>query len=217
MKRTTSALTAGIAAGVLLLAGCSSSVQGSAQTGTSAPTTTSSSSSSSSSSSASSSTKSSSTRSSQASDASGTALDTDTENWFIVVCGGVTDLQQYFSPSTAGQTLEEAQETVVDAYSNISSSAATTVSTLQSTSPPAIDEGSQLQTDQIARFTALSDVYGQGAQTISELTVTDEIDLTTAIDAIEAEVSASVPEAMANVDPDVLAAAKQIPECDGVI
>jgi hypothetical protein len=134
-----------------------------------------------------------------------------------VFCGGAADLQQYVSPSTAGQTLEEAQATVVDAYANIASSADTTVGLLQATPPPAIDGGSALQTDQIKRFTAVSDVYGRGSQTIAALSPTDEADLKAAIDAVEAEAEASVPDPMATVDPDVVAAAKQLPECQGVL
>jgi len=80
-----------------------------------------------------------------------------------------------------------------------------------------VPPGTDLQAKAIESFTAVSDVYGRGAATIAALTPTGVDDLKSAIDAVEAEATASVPNTMTDVDPDVLAAAKQLPACQDVL
>ncbi len=237
MTRTVSGWVAMCGAAILLLAGCSSEVQGTAQAGSSpvstsaASVTTSETSTSETSTSDASETSTSdssettdtseSTESSEdtsTSDDSGSStLDPTSEEWFAVFCDGATDLVQYVSPNTAGQTLAEAQATVVETYSNISISASTTVGLLQATPPPTVAGGEDLQSIAIERFSAVSDVYGRGAQTVSALKPSDQSDLKAAIDAIEAEAKASTPDSMSSVDPDVIAAAKALPACKNVL
>ncbi len=143
-------------------------------------------------------------------------LDPVTESWFVTYCTQATDIASYASPDTTGQTLLEAQATVVDAYSNIAISASTSVGILRATPAPPIAGGDDLQTIAVETFSALSDVYGRGALTILGLTPTSINDLKVAIDAIEAEATASVPTNDADVNHDVLDAAKQLPECQDV-
>jgi hypothetical protein len=216
------ALPAVFGAALLLLTACSQSVQGSAQAGSTVSTSSSSSSTTSSSTSRSSSSSESSeestTESSESTETSSSSgLDSDTEYWFTTFCQGVTDLTQYASPDTSGQTLAQAQQTVVEAYTNISVSAQTTVAILQLTPPPTVTNGDDLAKAAIERLSSLSSVYGKGAQTIAALTPTSEDDLKTAIDAIEKEASDAQPSTMADVDPAVLAAAKELPECQKVL
>ena len=212
--------TAVFGAALLLLAACSQSVQGAAQAG-STVSTSSSSSSSSSSSRSSESSEESTTESSDTSETTDTdtssGLDSDTEYWFTTFCQGVTDLTQYASPDTTGQTLAQAQQTVVEAYTNISVSAQTTVAILQLTPPPAVTKGEDLAKAAIERLSSLSSVYGKGAQTIAALTPSSGDDLKSAIDAIEKEASDAQPSTMADVDPAVLAAAKELPDCQKVL
>jgi len=215
--------TAVFGAALLLLAACSQSVQGAAQAG-STVSTSSSSSSSSSSSRSSESSESSEESTTQSGDTSETTdtdtssgLDSDTEYWFTTFCQGVTDLTQYASPDTTGQTLAQAQQTVVEAYTNISVSAQTTVAILQLTPPPAVTKGEDLAKAAIERLSSLSSVYGKGAQTIAALTPSSGDDLKSAIDAIEKEASDAQPSTMADVDPAVLAAAKELPDCQKVL
>ena len=205
-------------AALLLLTACSQSVQGAAQVGS----TVSSSSSSSTSSSSRTSTSSSEESTTETTDTTDTpdtssGLDSDTEYWFTTFCDGITDLTQFASPDTTGQTLAQAQATVAEAYTNISVSAATTVEILQLTPPPAVTNGEDLAKVAIERLSSLSSVYGKGAQTITALTPSSKADLTTAIDAIEKEASDAQPSTMADVDPAVLAAAKELPECQKVL
>ncbi|MGS0686480.1 hypothetical protein ACVBEQ_15235 [Nakamurella sp. GG22] len=237
MRRTVSGWVAICGAAGLLLAGCSSEVQGTAQAGSS-PVSTSATSDTSTSETSTSETSTSETSETSTSDSSDTdtsestessedtstsddsgssSLDSTSEEWFTVFCDGATDLVQYVSPNTAGQTLAEAQATVVETYSNISISASTTVGLLQATPPPTVAGGEDLQSIAIERFSAVSDVYGRGAQTVAALKPSDQSDLKAAIDAIEAEAKASTPDSMSSVDPDVIAAAKALPACKNVL
>ena len=219
--------TAVFGAALLLLAACSQTVQGAAQAGSTVSTSSSSSSSSSASRSSESSesteesTEESTTESSDTSETTDTGtssgLDSDTEYWFTTFCQGVTDLTQYASPDTTGQTLAQAQQTVVEAYTNISVSAQTSVAILQLTPPPAVSNGEDLAKVAIERLSSLSSVYGKGAQTVAALTPSSADDLKSAIDAIEKEASDAQPNTMADVDPAVLAAAKELPECEKVL
>jgi hypothetical protein len=200
-----------LAAGGLLVAGCSSS------SGTAAPATTSSPSASSSSSSASSSSSSKSSATSSADDSSTAAsaaeLDDATTTWFTTFCTGLTDVGQYASPDTSGQTVSEAQSTVVTAYTGISAGAAKLAGDLQATPPPTIEGGDQVAASFVTGFQSLADIYGRGAQTISALTPSTEADLKTAIDAIEEEAKGAQPESTPDLDPGVEAAVEQIPAC----
>jgi hypothetical protein len=213
-------LTAVFGATLLLLAACSQSVPGAAQAGG----TVSSSSSASTSTSSSDESTTETTKTTKTTDTTDTTdtstssrLDSDTEYWFTTFCQGITDLTQFASPDTSGQTLAQAQETVVEAYSNISVSAETTVEILQLTPPPAVTNGEDLAKAAIDRLSSLSSVYGKGAQIITALTPSSKADLTNAIDAIEKEASDAQPSTMADVDPAVLAAAKELPECQKVL
>ena len=211
--------TAVFGAALLLLAACSQSVQGAAQAGSTVSTSSSSSSFSSSRSSESS--EESTTESSDTSETTDTdtssGLDSDTEYWFTTFCQGVNDLTQYASPDTTGQTLAQAQQTVVEAYTNISVSAQTTVAILQLTPPPAVTKGEDLAKAAIERLSSLSSVYGKGAQTIAALTPSSGDDLKSAIDAVEKEASDARPTTMTDVDPAVRAAVKGLPECQKVL
>ncbi len=233
MRRSISTVAAVTAAAALLVAGCSSSVNGSAQAGSatsaassssSSTTTTSedSSSSNSTESDASSSDVSESSSSSDVSDsgASGGAtpadLDAATSTWFTTFCTRLSDLTQYQGPSTTGQTLQQEQATVVEAYTNLSSSASTSVGLMQSVPPP-----TQLDPDVpakiVERFTKLADAYGRGAQSVQALTPSSEADLKAEIDKIEADAASSQSKPFSTSDPSVLAAAQQLPECAPVL
>ena len=200
-------LTAVFGVALLLLAACSQSVQGAAQAGSSVSTSSSEES------------TTDTTDSTEYSDSTDTSsgLDSDTEYWFTTFCQGISDLAQYASPDTSGQTLAQAQETVAEAYTNISVSAQTTVEILQLTPPPTVANGEDLAKAAIDRLSSLSSVYGKGAQTIAALTPSSGDDLKSAIDAIEKEASDAQPSTMADVDPAVLAAAKELPECRKVL
>jgi hypothetical protein len=191
-----------LAAGGLLVAGCSSSSGTAAPAATTAATSTSSSSSSETSSDDDSSTA-----------VSAAELDEATTTWFTTFCTNITDIGQYISPDTAGQSLTEAQSTVVTAYTGISTSAAKAAGDLAVTPPPTIDGGDQVAASFVTGFESLADVYGRGAQTVAALTPSTEEDLKTAIDAVEKEAESVQPETMQDLDPGVEAAVEQLPEC----
>ncbi|HYN72202.1 MAG TPA: hypothetical protein VES60_06830 [Nakamurella sp.] len=213
-------LTAVFGAALLLLTACSQSVPGAAQAGGTVSSSSSASTSTSSSDESTTETTKT-TKTTETTDTTDTSsssgLDSDTEYWFTTFCQGITDLTQFASPDTSGQTLAQAQETVAEAYSNISVSAETTVEILQLTPPPAVTNGEDLAKAAIDRLSSLSSVYGKGAQTITALTPSSKADLENAIDAIEKEASDAQPGTMADVDAAVLAAAKELPECQKVL
>lgn len=146
------------------------------------------------------------------------SLDADTLGWFQGFCGGVTDAAQYASPNTDGQTLEEAQTTVVEAYTNIAASAQVTAEILNGTPPPTFDGGGEFAQAAENQFLTLADVYGRGAETLAALPEPTETEIRDAIDAVEGEATAAqdaapaFPPVPADLEPAVLA----IPECDGV-
>lgn len=221
MRRTTT-LLAVCAAAVLAVSGCSSSVEGTAQAGssistsTSAEETTSDSTADTTEESTEESTEEE-TSTQETDDGTTTSgLDSDSAYWFSTFCTQATDLAQYVSPDTSGQTIAEAQATVVEAYTNISISASTSVGVLQSLPAPTFEGGGEVQSSAIERFTAISDVYSRGALTILDLTPTSEADLKAAIDAVEAEAAASIPSDMVDIDPAIAAEARTLPECEGV-
>jgi hypothetical protein len=147
-------------------------------------------------------------------------LDPTTEAWFQTFCDGTTDVAQYAGPDTAGQTLPEAQATIVQAYSDLSAASAQAAVTLQTTTPPAIPGGDQYNQTSIALFQSLADVYSRGSQEIAGLSVTDEAQLRDAIDAIEGDARAAqegVGGAGLPALPDGVAeAVAQLPACQGV-
>lgn len=230
MRLSRSAWAGSIAATVVLLVGCSPSVPGAAQAGTTA--TMSSSTSTATTATAASTTRSTPTKSPSeanetdpsstsddvvSSETSVSGLDSDTESWFSAFCSRAADVAQFESPDITGQSLAEAQATIMEAYSNISISSSTSVGLLQSIPGPTVSGGGDLQANAIESFTAVSDVYGRGAQTIAALTPSGLSDLNSAVDAIEAEATASIPDTMANVDAAVVEAAKRLPECQSVL
>ncbi|GAA1996028.1 hypothetical protein JL107_07340 [Nakamurella flavida] len=146
------------------------------------------------------------------------ALDADTLGFFQAFCGGVNDAKQYASPSTAGQTLEEAQTTLVEAYSNIAGSAQVTAGILDSSPPPSFSGGDEFAKAASNQFLTLTDVYGRGADTIAALPEPTEQDLRDAVDAIEGEATAAQNAAPAfpPVPGDLEDAVRAVPECDGV-
>ncbi len=144
-------------------------------------------------------------------------LDPDTTAWFNTFCQGVTDMAQYVSPDTSGQSLSEIQATIVTTYTNISFSAASTALSLSLSTVPPIEGGQSLHDAAIARYSALSDVYSQGASTVAAMSPTSEAELKSAVDTIEQQASDSQTDLTASIDPAVLESARQLPDCQGVL
>jgi len=221
MRRNITAVTAVCAAAVLVLAGCSSAVPGSAQAGSplstssTATTTTTTSEEETTTSEDTTSEEETTTAEDTETAQSASGLDPVTEEWFTVFCTRASDAAQYIVESVEG-TLTEAQATIVDTYTNISLSASTSVGLLQQTPPPAVAGGDDMAAKAIEYFTVASDVYGRGALTIAELNPSSFDELQVAKDAVEAEATASIPNTMSDIDPSVLAAAQQLPECQGL-
>ena len=202
-----------LAAGGLLLAACSSGGTPTAASTTTAAET--SSSSASTSSKASSSSADDSTE--ESTEASAAELDAATETWFTTFCTSLGEVAKFTGPDTAGQSLDQEQETVVTAYTGISTAANQAAAALQSVPPPEIESGEEIASATSKGFQDLADVYGRGAQSIQALTPSTEAELKTAVDAVEAEANAAAPNSLGDLDPGVETAAKALPACAAVL
>lgn len=144
-------------------------------------------------------------------------LDDQSENWFTTYCLAAAEVSLSAGTAPAGGTLPELQASVAAIYSDVAISASTSVGLLQTTPAPTVDGGDDLQVFALEYFSFLSDVYGRGAVTITGLALTAESDLQAAVQAIEQEAAASAPTPMTGLDPAVLAAARVLPQCQGVL
>lgn len=198
-----------------MLAACSSGGTPTAASTTTAAET--SSSSASTSSKASSSSADDSTESSESTEATAAELDAATETWFTTFCTSLGEVAKFTEPDTAGQSLDQEQETVVTAYTGISTAANQAAAALQAVPPPEIDSGEEIASATSKGFQDLADVYGRGAQSIQALTLTTEAELKTAVDAVEAEASAAAPNSLGDLDPGVETAVKALPACAAVL
>ena len=146
-------------------------------------------------------------------DASAAELDDQSVYFFQTFCTGATTLQEYAQPDTSGQTLPEVQATAIEGYTNLSNSADDTVTQLNQSSPPTIENGQELYDNAVERFTVVREVYAAGAATIEALAAPTEEELRAAIAATEEEVTARLPDAVDLPDTAVQDAVRQIPEC----
>jgi hypothetical protein len=209
-----SSLVGLLAAGGLLLAACSSGGTPTAAS-TTADTTAAETSSASTSSKASSSSADDSTD--ESTEASAAELDAATETWFTTFCTSLGEVAKFTGPDTAGQSLDQEQETVVAAYTGISTAANQAAAALQAVPPPEIDSGEEIAGATSKGFQDLADVYGRGAQSIQALTLSTEAELKTAVDAVEAEANAAAPNSLGDLDPGVETAVKALPACAAVL
>jgi hypothetical protein len=129
----------------------------------------------------------------------------------------MVEIALYNTLDTSGLTLPALLDARVAAYSGISNSALTTVGVLQATPPPTFAGGSALEASVVRRFAVFADVYGRGALSLQAAAPQTEAALQAAVSAIEQEAAASIPDSMAEVDAVVLAAARQLPECQAVL
>ena len=211
-----------IAASSLLLAACSSGGTPAASTSavsTTAVSTTAAATSTASSaaSSATSSRSSSSSEAESSTEAPAAELDAATETWFTTFCSSLAEIGQYTSPDTAGQSLDQQQATVVTAYTGISDSANKAAAAIQATPPPTITSGDEIASATAQGFQDLADVYGKGAQTVAALTPSSENDLKTAVESVEDEARSAAPQSLADLDPGVETAVKQLPACAEIV
>jgi len=147
----------------------------------------------------------------------GAGLDDVSARWFTTYCRGLSEIAQYNSLNTTGLALPALTEARVAAYSGISLGASTTVGILQATQPPTFVGGPELEASVVRRFSVFADVYGRAALSLQAAAPQTEAELQAAVSAIEQEAAASVPDSTVEVDPAVLTAAKQLPDCQAVL
>lgn len=209
-----------LAAGGLLLTGCSSGGDTASSTTAAVTTAASTTAASTSSESAASSSSTPSAASSADDDTTGAEpaeLDEATQTWFSTFCSSLANIAQYTGPDTAGQSVDQIKQTVVTAYTGISTEATAAAAALQPLPPPTIDSGAEIAAATTTGFQDLADVYGRGAQTIAASTPASDADLKAAVDAVEAEAQTASPNSLGDLDPSVEAAVKALPDCANVL
>ncbi|MGS0686479.1 hypothetical protein ACVBEQ_15230 [Nakamurella sp. GG22] len=209
------------AAGVLLVAGCSSSDSGGS--------TTSSASSSAASSAAESSVASSSeavTSGSSESSGSGATsgsvapaeLDEQTVAWFTTLCTGVAPIQELSNLDTSGQDPATAQKTGVDALTKFGTVLSDTSEKLASAEPPTFEGGEQFASQMTTGLAESGPKLAELAKTFGAINPSDTAALQQASSGLATQLQSAVAplQALGELPADVSAAAQQIPACQAL-
>ena len=233
MKR--SLWTAVLAAGVLLVAGCSSNNAG---TGSAASTTAASSAASSAavssesssamtsesmtSESSSSESPSSSAASSGAGGSGGASasvapaqLDAQTTAWFTALCEGVAPIRDLSNLNTAGQDNATAQKTAVAALQKFGTVLTDTSAKLKSTPPPTFQGGTEFANQLSSGLAASGPKLAAVAQSFGAVKPNDTAALQQASAGLSAQISSAVQplQQLTQLPAEVSAAVKEIPAC----
>lgn len=200
MKR--SVVTAALAAGVLLVAGCSSNESGT-------PSTTA----------AATSTAASSSAASAGTSAGGVAaaeLDAQTVAWFEVLCNGAAPIAELASTAdTTGLTDAEAQLEGVELLNGISAAFADTGAALEGTPPPTFDGGDEFASTMASGLTESGTKVADLAASLGAIDPTDSAALEQAVTELPDELTTALSPlaALGDLDPAISAAAQEIPAC----
>jgi len=214
-----SAWTAVLAAGALVVAGCSSTsttAGSSTAASSSAPSTQSSA--------ASSATSKSSAASSAASQGGSASvapatLDTQTTTWFTTLCGGVAPILTLASGlETTGQDNATAQQAGVTVLKEFGAALTQTGTALGSTPPPTFDGGSAFAAQMTSGLADSGNQISTLATSFAAIDPTDDAAFKQAASNLSGELtSAAAPlQAIGQLDPAVSAAAQQIPACQAL-
>ena len=144
-------------------------------------------------------------------------LGSGTDLWFATYCLAAENVTQYYSSVDPTEPLADLQAQFVQTYTDIAAAAEAGAEALRSSPEPDPDQVGNAPDLAIERFTSLADIFGNGAQTIQGLAPADADELKAATQQIQQQASTTGPDIMADVPPDVLEAAKDLPECAGVL
>jgi hypothetical protein len=233
MKR--SLCTAVLAAGVLLVAGCSSNNAGTGSAASTAAASSSvaassesmtsesmgSSSESSPSESSSSESASGGTSTASGSGASGSAsvapanLDEQTKTWFTTLCEGVAPIGELANLDTSGQDAATAQKTGVTALQQFATVLTDTSTKLKSTPPPTFEGGTEFANQVSSGLAESGPKLAAVATKFAAISPSDTAALKQAFEGLSGELSSAIAplQQLSQLPPDVSAAAKEIPAC----
>jgi len=140
-----------------------------------------------------------------------------TDLWFATYCLAASNVTQYYSTVDPTLPLADLQAQFVDTYTDIADAAEAGADVLRNSPEPDPALVGDAPALALERFTSLAGIFGCGAQTIEGLAPASVDELKSATQEIQQEAATTGPEVMAEVDPEVLKAAKNIPECAGVL
>lgn len=202
------------AAGVLLVAGCSSSDTGGSTTSSAASSPVESSDVSSSDSPASGSAAVSGGSSASASVAPA-ELDEQTIAWFTTLCTGVAPIQQLSNLDTSGQDAATAQKTGVDALTQFGTVLSDTSEKLATAEPPTFEGGEQFASEMTTGLAESGPKLAALAKSFGAISPTDTAALQAASSGLATQLQTAVAplQALSQLPADVSAAAQEIPAC----
>lgn len=200
MKR--SVVTSVMAAGVLLVAGCSSTNSGG--TSSTAAATTS---------------ASSSAESAEASASGGAAaaeLDAQSTTWFETLCGGVAPVAELAQTAdTSGLSDAAAQQKGVELITEFGTALSDTGAALADTPPPTFDGGEDFASTMSDGLTESGTQMAALAESFGAIDPADTAALQAAVTALPDDLATAVAplSALGDIDPAISAAAQEIPAC----
>ena len=205
------------AAGVLLVAGCSSSDSGGSTT--SSPSASAASSAAESSDASSSEVATSGSSESSGSSTSGTVapaeLDEQTIAWFTTLCTGVAPIQELSQLDTSGQDAATAQKTGVDALTQFGTVLTETSQKLESAEPPTFEGGEQFASQMTTGLAESGPKLAALAKSFGAINPSDTAALQQASTGLATQLQTAVAplQALGELPADVSAAAQEIPAC----
>ncbi len=205
-------LTSVIAAGVLLVAGCSSSDSGG--TSTAAATTTTSAASSMAQDSTAASDETSAGTSAGTGDA--TALDAQSTAWFETLCNGVAPVAELAQTAdTSGLSDAAAQQKGVELITEFGAALSDTGTALADAPPPTFEGGEEFAATMTSGLTESGAQMATLAQSFGAIDPTDTAALKAAVTSLSDDLSTAVAplSAIGDLDPAISDAAQQIPAC----
>ncbi|MET0865449.1 MAG: hypothetical protein ABWZ98_14045 [Nakamurella sp.] len=146
-------------------------------------------------------------------------LDGSTELYFAAFCISADTLTQKLNELAVDEAQYAADELAggyVTTLAEAAEIAGNAVGVLEKAPTPQFPDSTQLTAAAIERYTALEQVLTGGAAKIDLMLAPSKAELRDAIDQVKQEVQQAVADTAVDIDDDVLAAARQIPECVGV-
>lgn len=149
----------------------------------------------------------------------GTDLDAGSVAWLSTFCTGFSGVMQYAAPNTAGMSEAEVIQTIADAYTGMSDAAIGTVDALDALPAPEFPGAATLSPAIHDWLTAVSSVYSDGAHRIETGTYATDQELESEINSIEANMGTANEEvgvAFSQADPSVQDTLQSLPECQAL-
>lgn len=147
-------------------------------------------------------------------------LDGASINWLTEFCTGFSDVASYAGPDTTGLSDDEIVREVATVYQTMSTAASHAEAGLKALPQPTFPGQQRIVPAALDWFHAVTAVYGQGAKSIAGTTFHSLDELSAAIDKVEGGMDGAnerFGEAIGEVDPSVTDAMRGLPECSVLV